>query len=119
VINNMRTQPQPVKPIPIWIGGSSDAAINRALRLDGWHGSRVRPEAAAEVVKRFRAVRPGDDFTISLRINVNETNVDDSRAALAAYQAAGIQHVMAAPEDREIGPYLKTVERFVKAGEGL
>ena len=42
-----------------------------------------------------------------------------SRAALAAYQEAGIQHVMAAPEDREIDPYLKTVERFVKAGEGL
>jgi hypothetical protein len=38
---------------------------------------------------------------------------------LAAYKAAGIQHVMAAPEDREIDPYLKTVERFVKAGEGL
>ena len=75
--------------------------------------------AAADVVKRFRAVRPGDDFTISIRININETNVDDTRAALAAYKAAGIQHVMAAPEDREIDPYLKTVERFVKAGEGL
>jgi probable F420-dependent oxidoreductase len=119
VINNMRSQPQPVKPIPIWIGGSSDAAINRALRLDGWHGSRVRPEAAPEMVKRFRAVRPGNDFTISLRININEQNVDDTRAALAAYKAAGVQHVMAAPEDREIDAYLKTVERFVKAGEGL
>src|ERR1700731_2342112 len=66
VIHEMRSQPRPIKPIPIWIGGSSDAAINRALRLDGWHGSRVRPEAAAEVVKRFRAVRPEADFTISI-----------------------------------------------------
>ncbi|WP_158925471.1 TIGR03619 family F420-dependent LLM class oxidoreductase, partial [Acidisphaera sp. S103] len=39
-IDNMRAQPQPIAPIPIWIGGSSDAAIKRALRLDGWHGSR-------------------------------------------------------------------------------
>jgi alkanesulfonate monooxygenase SsuD/methylene tetrahydromethanopterin reductase-like flavin-dependent oxidoreductase (luciferase family) len=115
----MRSQPQPVKPIPIWIGGSSDAAINRALRLDGWHGSRVRPEAASDVVKRFRAIRPGADFTISIRININEGNVDDTRSALAAYKAAGIQHVMAAPEDREIDVYLKTVERFAKAGDGL
>src|ERR1700677_612073 len=83
VINNMRSQPQPVKPIPIWIGGSSDAAITRPFRWEGWHGSRGRPEAATEVVKRFRAVRPGDDFTISLRININENNVDESRAALA------------------------------------
>jgi probable F420-dependent oxidoreductase len=118
-ISDMRSQPQPIRPIPIWIGGSSDAAINRALGLDGWHGSRVRPEAAADMVKRFRAVRPGEDFTISLRISVNEANVDESLAALAAYNEAGVQHVMAAPEDREMDVYLKTVERFVKASEGL
>ncbi len=119
IIEDMRTQPQPVKPIPIWIGGSSDAAIARALRLDGWHGSRVRPEAAGDVVKRFRDVRPGNDFTISIRININETNVDDTRSALAAYKAAGIQHVMAAPDDRDIGVYMKTVERFATAGANL
>ena len=45
VIDDMRMLPQPVKPIPIWIGGSSEAALNRALRLDGWHGSRLSPEA--------------------------------------------------------------------------
>ena len=118
-ITNMRSQPQPEIPIPIWIGGSSDAAIARALRLDGWHGSRVHPDAAAEVVKRFRAVRPDPDFTISIRININAANVDDTRSALAAYKAAGIQHVMAAPDDRDIETYLRTVERFAKAGAGL
>jgi len=118
VVENMRSQPQPEVPIPIWIGGSSDAAIARALRLDGWHGSRVRPEAAADVVKRFRAVRPDDGFTVSLRININAGNVDDCREALASYAAAGVQHVMAAPEDRDIDTYLKTTERFWKAGEG-
>src|SRR5579862_2331208 len=34
-IDTMRMQPKPCAPIPIWIGGSSDAAIARALRLDG------------------------------------------------------------------------------------
>src|ERR1700744_3052580 len=33
---NMSPQPAPIKPIPIWIGGSSDPAIKRALRHDGW-----------------------------------------------------------------------------------
>ena len=74
IINDMRSQPQPVKPIPIWIGGSSDAAINRALRLDGWHGSRVRPESAAQVVNRFRDVRPDNDFTISIRIKIGRAS---------------------------------------------
>jgi probable F420-dependent oxidoreductase len=119
VIENMRSQPQPIAPIPIWIGGSSDAAIRRAIGLDGWHGSRVRPEQAKDVVQRFRAERPDDGFTISLRININAGNVDETRAALAAYREAGVQHVMAAPEDRDIDTYLKTTERFFRAGEGL
>ncbi|MGE0224359.1 MAG: LLM class F420-dependent oxidoreductase [Acetobacteraceae bacterium] len=118
-VENMRSQPQPVAPIPIWIGGSSDAAFKRACRLDGWHGSRVKPEQAAEVVKRFRAERPDPEFMISLRINCNANNVDETRPALAAYKAAGVQHVMAAPEDRDIDTYLKTVERFWQAGQGL
>ena len=118
-IENMRSQPQPISPIPIWIGGSSDAAINRALRLDGWHGSRVRPEAAADMVKRLRAGRPDEDWTISLRVNINASNVDDMKAALVLYREAGVQHVMAAPEDRDIDTYMQTVERFAKAGEGL
>ena len=29
-VESMRSQPQPISPIPIWIGGSSDAAFKRA-----------------------------------------------------------------------------------------
>ena len=118
-IESMRSQPQPLVPIPIWIGGSSDAAVKRALRLDGWHGSRIAPDKAAAVVKRFRAERPGEDFTISIRVNCNAGNVGGMRDALAAYRDAGIQHAMAAPEDRDIETYLATAEAFRRAGEGL
>jgi probable F420-dependent oxidoreductase len=118
-IENMRAQPQPTTPIPIWIGGSSDAAFKRALRLDGWHGSRVSPEQAAGVVKRLRTVRPNDDFTISIRVNCNAQNVSGMRDALTAYSDAGIQHVMAAPEDRDIDTYLATTEAFHRVGASL
>src|SRR5690348_3758934 len=47
VIDDMRILPKPEKPIPIWIGGSSEPALKRAARLDGWHGSRCTPEQAA------------------------------------------------------------------------
>lgn len=118
-ISVMRAQPQPIQPIPIWIGGSSDAAIRRALRLDGWHGSRVPPDKAADVVKRLRAERPGADFVISLRVSCNASNVQSMRDALAAYRDAGVQHVMVAPDDRDIDSYLSTAEAFYRCGQGL
>jgi probable F420-dependent oxidoreductase len=118
-IEAMRSQPLPVAPIPIWIGGSSDAAIKRALRLDGWHGSRVTPEQAPAMVKRLRADRPGAGFTISIRVGCNASNVAGMYDALRLYRDAGIQHVMTAPDDREIDTYLATAEAFRKAAEGL
>ena len=118
-IEAMRAQPQPISPIPIWIGGSSDAAIKRALRLDGWHGSRVSPEQATGMVKRLRAERADPDFTISLRISCNAGNVGGMRDTLQMYRDAGVQHVMVAPEDRDIDTYLATAAAFHRAGADL
>ena len=114
-IDTMRMQPKPCARIPIWIGGSSDAAINRALRLDGWHGGRTAPEQALAIVQRLRASRPEPSFTISLR-----TAYDDGlRGRLEAYKATGVQHVLVAPEERGIEEYLAAVERVARCAEGL
>ena len=114
---DVRSSQQP--QIPLYFGGSSDAAIDRALRLDGWHGSRVTPEQAPAMVKRLRARRPDPDFVISIRVSCSAATVGSMRDALKAYSDAGIQHVLAAPDDREIDAYLTTAEAFRKAGEGL
>ncbi len=118
-IVTMRSHPMPIAPIPIWIGGSSDAAIQRALRLDGWHGSRVNPQQAVGVVKRLRAERPDEAFVISLRISCDAHSAGGLRDILGVYRDAGVQHVMAAPEDRDIDTYLSTAEAFRRAGDGL
>ncbi|HET6606905.1 MAG TPA: TIGR03619 family F420-dependent LLM class oxidoreductase [Rhodopila sp.] len=111
-IEMMRTQPLPIAPIPIWIGGASDAAVKRALRHDGWHGSRIAPDQAAGWVKRLRAERPGKDFTISIRVGCSAANVTGMGDALKAYADAGIQHILAAPEDRDLDTYLATAAAF-------
>ena len=44
------------KRFPVWIGGSSDAAINRTARIGtGWLGGRETPADAGRVVKGIKA----------------------------------------------------------------
>jgi probable F420-dependent oxidoreductase len=119
VINDMRMLPQPVKPIPIWIGGSSEPALDRALRLDGWHGSRLSPEAAAPVVKRLREKRPDPEFTISLRHGWDGKDDAALGTRLAAYGLAGVDHILVEPAERALDDWLRAVERVARAAEGI
>ncbi len=98
-ITDMTMTPLPVAPIPLWIGGSSDAALRRAIRLaDGWHGSRETPEQTAPIVQRLRAERPDRDFTISMRVNWNGHDLGELRDRIAAYETAGVQHILVASD---------------------
>lgn len=64
---DMHLNPKPVQNPgpPCWIGGSSDAALQRVLRRgDGWHPTRVTPEdfRARLAVLRDMAAREGRDL---------------------------------------------------------
>jgi len=53
---NVSIAPRPVRPLPIWIGGESEAAIQRTAVLgDGWLGGLTAPKVAASVVARIKA----------------------------------------------------------------
>ncbi|MBV9248918.1 MAG: TIGR03619 family F420-dependent LLM class oxidoreductase [Acetobacteraceae bacterium] len=102
-INGLTMTPQPKVPIPLWIGGSSKAALRRTIRIaDGWHGSQHTPEQAAPVVRRLRSERPEPAFTISIRLHWNGRDQGLLREQLAAYRDVGVQHVMVAPVDRNV-----------------
>jgi probable F420-dependent oxidoreductase len=88
--------PLPVqRPIPVWIGGQSDAAYRRIGRLaDGW----------------FPQVRPGDDLDHALAV------IADGAASVGRDPATigmeGRAHVDAADTDR----FVRQVERWRAAG---
>ena len=119
VVEDMRSLPRPEKPIPIWIGGGSEAALKRALRQDGWHGSRVSPEAAAGIVRRLRAARPDPEFAISVRSGWDGKDPGALAARLAGYAEAGVGHVLVEPAERSLDDWLAAVERAARAAEPL
>ena len=119
VIEYLRMLPKPVKPIPIWIGGSSEAALARAVRLDGWHGSRLSPEAAAPIVRRLREKRSDPEFTISLRSSWDGKDDAALSERLAAYAEAGVNHILVEPAERALDDWLRAVEWVARAAEGI
>jgi len=119
VIDDMRMLPKPEKPIPVWIGGTSEPALARATRLDGWHGSRCTPEQAAPIVLRLRAARPDPGFAVSLRYGWDGRDAGALRARLEGYAAVGVEHVLAEPAERELSDWLAAVERIARAAEGM
>ena len=110
----VRARPKPYQQPypPIWIGGNSDAALRRAVRLgDGWHPIDLSPETIAAKRDALRdlcaaAGREPAEITISLRGTLRFTAAQPQshaplagtpekiRADVAAYAAAGVEYLV-------------------------
>jgi len=110
----VRSGPKPVQRPwpPIWIGGNSRAALDRAIALgDGWHLIDLDPDEAAASVARLRerlaaSDRTDDDVVVSLRkgILVRQADRPDDKALYGtpekirrdrdAYARAGVRHLV-------------------------
>jgi alkanesulfonate monooxygenase SsuD/methylene tetrahydromethanopterin reductase-like flavin-dependent oxidoreductase (luciferase family) len=86
----VRLEPRPVQtPPPLWIGGTSEAALRRAGRLgDGWLASFVAPDVFARGVERIRAhaaaagrAVPADHFGAILSFRLARSAEDGWRVA--------------------------------------
>jgi len=54
----LQMSPPPSKPVPIFIGGASKAALRRTARLgDGWLGAGNTPDDAAEILAELSRLR--------------------------------------------------------------
>jgi probable F420-dependent oxidoreductase len=90
--------PRPVRGrIPVWIGGTSDAALERAGRLgDGWFPQGPPDADSARMLARVRAAaagRPVTDVGIEPRLVLAEHPAGSWRGFLAGWLEMGATHV--------------------------
>jgi probable F420-dependent oxidoreductase len=112
-VDDLRMLPKPAHRIPMWIGGSAAAAYHRAARSgDGFQLIGLDPAAAGEACTRLRAEHPDPSFTISLRTGWDPQGMDPALIAdeAAAFEAAGVQHVVSAPWRSNADDWCRSME---------
>jgi probable F420-dependent oxidoreductase len=53
----LQLSPLPRRPVPIWVGGHSEAALRRAAQADGWVGVNYDLDRVAPILQRLEQVR--------------------------------------------------------------
>lgn len=113
----IRVLPMPAHRIPIWIGGGSPAALERAARNDGHHALGVEPKDVPALVEALRGRRPDDAFAVTLRVGWDITTMDAAAMAEEAdgYRQAGVDAIVIAPDRGDIDDWLAGQARVAHA----
>jgi probable F420-dependent oxidoreductase len=111
-------EPKPTKRhLEIWIAGTSEAAMKRAISLgDAWHPNVTPLPSFRELVAQFRNLPGGKDKTISVRIPVNvktkdsifvgpqgdrrlilSGNMRENKGTISELQKLGVSYVLVTP----------------------
>ena len=110
---DIKVQPKPAHEIAIWVGGGSPRARRRAIEYgDGFQLIGLAPDEVTEPIAHLREARPEAEFRISLRTGWDPNGMDHRRIIeeREAYEAAGIDYVVAAPWRSDPESWLHSME---------
>lgn len=109
-------QPKPAqRPLPVWFGGTEKTLKRAALLGDGFYGSKLSPEQAANAcaaLTEYRAQGPraGHPFTTMASIPGKQaTTPSEIRDWLAQYQDTGLDVIFLDCDVREGPTFVKVV----------
>ena len=114
--------PMPIqRPIPVWIGGMSDAAIERTARIaDGWFPlgrAEIRREHVAKLHAALdRAGRSHDEVGIDARISINDVPEDRWLEEQEAWRELGATHLAVNTMGVGLSPegHIEMIQRFME-----
>ena len=112
-LDDIRFLPKPVGEIPIWIGGGVEASFRRAVEFgDGFQVVGLKPPEVVPIVARLRRDRPEPSFTISARTGWDPQGMDPGliREERAEFEAVGVQHMVAAPWQKDLDSWLRSMD---------
>jgi probable F420-dependent oxidoreductase len=117
--------PKPVQPdLPIWIGGSSPAAIRRTARFGtGWQGGAETPAVTGQVISAIKAALTGtgrsideDHYGAGFPFWFGTPDDPGVAKTLATYRALGLADPLAYFAIGETGAIVDRIAAYIDAG---
>lgn len=100
----VRVRPVPSEPVPVLIGGASDAALARAARAHGWIGVNYDEPTLLPILDRLAAARDRHGTPSDHRAVVVSRPPDFDAAMALRYRDAGVTAMVNRPTAFAVGP---------------
>ena len=116
-IDDAGLNPLPRHPVPIWIGGTADAVLERAARMsDGWVAQSGDPQLHRDHTAKFwayaEAAGSADRVGLHTRLSTQQVPESEWESYVAGWEALGATELAIYPDGEKLEDYLGIMRRF-------